>query len=237
KVDNVSVGAVTTYTFENVTANHKIEVEFEPITFTITAFAGTSGTISPSGSITVNYGESKTFTITPDSGYKISDVKVDGASVGAISTYTFTDVKANHTIEAIFEKEITQTVIVLQVGNRLFLVNGEERYLDSPPVIKYGRTLVPIRPIVEALGGSIDWDNATRKVTITLKDTIIELWIGKPQAKVNGDTKWIDETNHKVMPEIINGRTMLPLRFVVESLGCDVKWEDTTKTITITYQP
>jgi hypothetical protein len=68
-----------------------------------------------------------------------------------------------------------------------------------------------------------------------LKDTTIELWIGKPQATVNGQTKWIDDTNHKVMPEIINGRTMLPLRFVAESLGAKVDWEPNTKTITITY--
>jgi hypothetical protein len=52
---------------------------------------------------------------------------------------------------------------------------------------------------------------------------------------VNGVTKWIDDTNHKVMPEIINGRTMLPLRFVTENLGAKVGWDGTTKTITITY--
>jgi hypothetical protein len=72
-------------------------------------------------------------------------------------------------------------------------------------------------------------------VTIVVKDTTIELWIGKPQAKVNGVTKWIDDTNHKVMPEIISGSTMLPLRFVTENLGAKVEWDGTTKTITITY--
>jgi len=51
---------------------------------------------------------------------------------------------------------------------------------------------------------------------------------------VNGTTKWIDDTNHKVVPEIINGRTMLPLRFVAESLGSTVDWNGDTKTITIT---
>jgi len=107
--------------------------------------------------------------------------------------------------------------------------------LDSPPVIKNSRTLLPIRAVVEALGGTVDWDNAAKKVTVTLKSTHVELWIGNPQAKVNGATKWIDETNHKVVPEIINGRTMIPLRFVAENLGCDVQWDGTTKTITITF--
>ncbi|MGC8575744.1 MAG: stalk domain-containing protein, partial [Caldisericum sp.] len=63
----------------------------------------------------------------------------------------------------------------------------------------------------------------------------IELWIGKNTATVNGITKPIDPTNSKVVPEIINGRTMLPLRFVAESLGCSVDWNATTKTITIKY--
>ena len=73
-----------------------------PTTHTITATAGTGGSISPSGAVTVNNGENKTFTITPASGYAISDVKVDGASVGAVSSYTFSNVTANHTIHASF---------------------------------------------------------------------------------------------------------------------------------------
>jgi len=173
KVDGVSVGAVSTYTFTNVTANHTISATFVPNTYTvtfnsqggssvssqvvsyggkvtqpsdpirtgytfggwykesgcinawnfstdtvtsnitlyakwiintytITASAGTGGTISPSGAVSVNYGGSKTFTITPNAGYKIKDVKVDGVSVGAVNTYTFTNVVAPHTIVATF---------------------------------------------------------------------------------------------------------------------------------------
>ncbi|MGQ9847103.1 MAG: VPS10 domain-containing protein, partial [Bacteroidales bacterium] len=73
------------------------------IHYSITAHSGTGGTISPSGTITVNYGDSKTFTITPNSGYKISNVKVDGKSVGAVSSYTFVNITSDHTIEATFE--------------------------------------------------------------------------------------------------------------------------------------
>jgi hypothetical protein len=115
-------------------------------------------------------------------------------------------------------------------------VNGSTRPLDSPPIIKNGRTLLPIRPIVEALGGTVGWDGAEKKVTISLGSTTIELWIGKNTARVNGVSKSIDSTNSKVVPEIINGRTMLPLRFVTENLGCQLQWNPNTQTITITYQ-
>ncbi|MBO5224185.1 MAG: InlB B-repeat-containing protein, partial [Clostridia bacterium] len=75
-----------------------------PVTnYTINATAGANGTISPSGEVTVAEGEDKTFTITANSGYHIKDVKVNGSSVGAVSTYTFTDVAANATITVEFE--------------------------------------------------------------------------------------------------------------------------------------
>ena len=78
-------------------------------TFQITSSAGTGGSITASA--TVNYGSSKTFTITPNTGYKISDVKVDGTSVGAVSIYTFSNVTATHTISATFEKNETKPYI------------------------------------------------------------------------------------------------------------------------------
>lgn len=206
--------------------------------FTITATAGSGGTISPSGTITVNSGDSKIFTIIPNSGYKISLLKVDGASKGSISSYTFVNITSNHTIEAIFEKIVvppSQRVIILQIGKSTFTVNGGIRTLDSPPIIKNNRTLLPIRAIIESLGGTVSWDATERKVTVILGSNTIELWIGKNTAKVNGGYTPIDSTNSKVVPEIINSRTMLPLRFVTENVGATVDWDGTTKTITITY--
>ncbi len=70
--------------------------------FTITASAESGGTISPSGNVSVTSGEDKTFTISANSGYKVADVTVDGASVGAVSSYTFESVHDNHTISATF---------------------------------------------------------------------------------------------------------------------------------------
>jgi hypothetical protein len=104
KVDNVSKGAISTYTFSSVNANHTIAASFTPVTvtYTIAASADTGGTISPSGNVTVNSGGSQTFTITPTAGYRVDVVKVDNVSQGAISTYTFSNVTANHTISATF---------------------------------------------------------------------------------------------------------------------------------------
>lgn len=82
--------------------NVKVYVEDPSQIHTITAAAGPGGSIDPSGTVQINDGKSKTFTITPDEGHYISDVKVDGASVGTPTTYTFSKVTADHTIEATF---------------------------------------------------------------------------------------------------------------------------------------
>jgi fibronectin type 3 domain-containing protein len=75
-----------------------------PAAFTITASAETGGTISPSGAVSVQAGASRTFTISPASRYRISSVTVDGASKGAVSSYTFSNVNAPHTISATFRR-------------------------------------------------------------------------------------------------------------------------------------
>jgi Tol biopolymer transport system component len=74
----------------------------EPVASTIAATAGVGGSIAPSGSVTVAYGGNQSFTVTPDLGYHVTDVLVDGVSVGAVTTYTFANVTSNHTIEARF---------------------------------------------------------------------------------------------------------------------------------------
>jgi len=108
----------------------------------------------------------------------------------------------------------------------------------TKPFIKpaWNRTLVPIRAIVEALGGMVGWEPKTRMVWIIFNTTEINMWIGNPQAKVNETPVWIDPSNHKVCPVIENSRTFIPIRFVAESMGCKVLWDDATKTVTIIYE-
>ena len=105
--------------------------------FTITASAGTGGSISPSGSVSVREQLDKTFTITPNSGYRISDVLVDGKSVGAVSTYTFENVQKWYTIEAVFAKENPGT----DVDNPFTDVHPEDWFFDNVMFV-YGNGLM-----------------------------------------------------------------------------------------------
>ncbi len=84
--------------------------------FTITASAGTGGSIAPSGAVSVSSGTSKTFAITPNTGYRVAGVLVDGTSVGAVTTYTFSNVTANHTIAASFAANTTAFTITASAG-------------------------------------------------------------------------------------------------------------------------
>ncbi len=118
-VDGVSVMSNVTqllqytyvYNFSNVQANHTITAIYSTNTYTITTSAGANGTISP-GSGSVNCGTSPTYTITADSGYHVVDVVIDSVSQGPLTSYTFTNVKANHTISATFAVNCTNVSLV-----------------------------------------------------------------------------------------------------------------------------
>ncbi len=106
-VDSVSIATSTSHTFTNITANHTIDATFSlipppPGTFAITATAGTGGSISPSGVTIVTQGNNQSYTITPNSGYRIATLTVDSVSIATSTSYTFTNVQTNHTIDATF---------------------------------------------------------------------------------------------------------------------------------------
>jgi len=164
---------------------------------------------------------------------KIGKVKLD------LSDVVFKDPELN---QLRFSLEINEVeiyskkiVLMLQIGNLNMYINDNPQQIDVPPTIVEGITLLPIRWVAEPLGAEVGWDGDEKKVTVTLKNTTIELWIGKNIAKVNGVDTPIDPDNPKVVPMIISGRTMLPVRFVAENLGCKVDWDQDTKTVTITY--
>ena len=129
------------------------------------------------------------------------------------------------------EKPEVKTLIELAPGMDVYTVNGETKFWDATPYIKNGRTLVPIRHLAEAIGFKADWDfsdPANKMVFIYTAEQdpekdkehpFILLIIGQPTAMVNGNLVALD-----VAPEILNGRTMVPLRFVVETLGYQVEW-------------
>jgi hypothetical protein len=122
--------------------------------------------------------------------------------------------------------------VLLTIGSRNMEVNGLTRTLDAAPFIKEGRTLLPIRALIEALGGSVQWNPSTRTATILLGSRTVALTIGSTTALVNGSPITLD-----VAPEIRNGRTFLPLRAVAENLGLDLAWEPISQTISLTYWP
>jgi FtsP/CotA-like multicopper oxidase with cupredoxin domain len=418
KVDGASQGAVSTFTFTDVTANHTIEATFAIYTYTITVSAEPTGSISP-GSVVVNCGSNQTFTIESEPGFMIFRILVDGSQITISNpftmTYTFSNVTSNHIIQAEFmkipditpptityisgidinvpsdiktnkdtytftvgafdesgiarmiikvngivqidknnldptlylsegvntvevtvydtcgnyttksfkvikdsrppvvnltipEKAISSTIevkgiiydelsgvksvlindtpynlplsgnvsltlnlrggvniitveatdnlenttkktynvtytpvsatsiiIALQIDNPEITINGISKKIDaqgSKPIIKNGRTLLPIRVLIESLGGTVEWNAKEQKVTITLNGHSIILWIGKTTALVDGNKVTLD-----VASQIINGRTYIPIRFIAENLNALVQWDQSTKTVTIYYWP
>ncbi len=109
RVNGVSVGAVSRYTLTNVKAHHTIAATFAPRKLHIRSTARRGGRIRPSGMVSLAAGRNKMFIITPAVHHQISDVKVDNTSIGPVSSYTFTDVTANHTISATFIAEPKQS--------------------------------------------------------------------------------------------------------------------------------
>jgi hypothetical protein len=119
-VNGASVGAVTspyTYTFTNVRADASITADFVPITYTINSSAGTNGAIAPTGINTYNTGSNQPYGITPNPGYHIADVQVDGQSVGAVASYLFNNIQGNHTITASFSANPTYTITATAGAN------------------------------------------------------------------------------------------------------------------------
>ncbi len=117
------------------------------------------------------------------------------------------------------------------------VVNGEAVYSDAEPIIVNDRTLVPVSTIVNYLGGTSEWDGSAQKVTLTYNSNVINLWIGSVTANVNGT-----QTRMDVAPRIVvvdsngGGRTMVPLRFIGETMGFTVSWDPVSGTAYIDGQ-
>ncbi|WP_334110778.1 DJ-1/PfpI/YhbO family deglycase/protease [Thermodesulfitimonas autotrophica] len=111
-------------------------------------------------------------------------------------------------------------------------IDSKQLAFDVPPLIEQGRTLIPLRGVFEAFGAQVRWDGATRTVTATKGQTTVKLTVGARTAYVNGSAVTLD-----VPAKIVNGRTLVPLRFVSESLGCRVAWDAKTQTVTIASAP
>ncbi|MBM4167018.1 MAG: T9SS type A sorting domain-containing protein [Ignavibacteria bacterium] len=164
-VDGSFVDSLVGYTFNNVTANHTISVKFK-ITFTITASAGSNGTISPSGNVNVNYGANQQFTFTPNTGYSVDSVFVDGLFVGSLVSYTFNNVIANHTISVKFKSSVSpvQNALNVQPNATIQVAFAQAinttTFNDTSSFLVYGQTSGRCR-------GTFAFTNSNTVVTFT----------------------------------------------------------------------
>lgn len=108
------------------------------------------------------------------------------------------------------------------------VIDGAYQNYDASPVIENSRTLVPMRGIFESLGAAVNWDEDTRTVMAAKGDMVVMLQIGNATAWVNGEAKNLD-----VPAKIINDRTMVPVRFISETLGCKVEWDEIKRRVFI----
>ena len=124
--------------------------------------------------------------------------------------------------------------ILLQLDNPRMSVNGVSQEIDpgrgTTPIVISGRTMIPIRAVVEAMGGTLKWEEKTRKITLTAKGNTVEMWLDKKEIRVNGATKMMD-----VAPVSQNGRTYVPLRFAAENLQAKVDWNSSRREALLTF--
>ena len=128
---------------------------------------------------------------------------------------------------------VANRVIAMTIGSKILEVDGVNSEIDASPQIKWGCTFSPIAPIINALGGTTEWDARTRKVTTVLGTKTIVLTIGSCYAVVN-DKRVSINSNPDLVPYVqAPGRTMLPVRFIAEQFGALVTWNSTLQRVTL----
>ncbi len=141
-------------------------------------------------------------------------------------------------------KYMTVSVIDIDTGKDLFekiqpnpqndqsvikvMINSKLQSLDQPPILKGNRTMVPLRGIFESLGAQVHFDQNTGHITVTKEELTIKLKLNSKSVEINGKIKTID-----VPAFTENDRTLVPLRFISEAIGADVKWDGVQNTVFI----
>ena len=125
--------------------------------------------------------------------------------------------------------------VKMTIDNPKMTVNGiekpiDEENADTAPKVINDRTMIPVRSMAENIGASVDWNDETKTAVIDYKNIKIELIVGSKLAKVNGAEKELETE-----PLVINNRTMFPARFIVETLGGSVSWNNTLKQVSIWF--
>jgi hypothetical protein len=150
-VNGASVGAVASYTVANVSKDTTIRADFVPVTYAITVTQTPNGTVTPSTYGGYRAGTSQTFSVRPNTGYHVTDVVVDGASVGAVGSYTVANIQANHAVTATFAANPSYTITasggtngaITPAGTTTLLGGQSQKYTIVPSAgFRVGAVLV-----------------------------------------------------------------------------------------------
>lgn len=132
--------------------------------------------------------------------------------------------------------KVDSKLLKFYVDSNTYYINDKTATMEVAPVIYHSRTMLPIAYIADPIGAQTTWDEASGKITISLNNKTIELWRGSNTARVNGAAVSIDANDLAVTPLVLPpGRTMVPLGFIAQNLGCTVNWNAATREVTINY--
>jgi len=124
--------------------------------------------------------------------------------------------------------------MLMVIGNPWLNANNQWGQIDpgvgTSPIIDSGRTMVPIRAVVEAMNGTVGWDPAERRADLNALGNNVQLWLGRMDIRVNGMEQMMD-----IAPALVNDRTLLPLRFATESLGAQPYWIPALQMVVLVY--
>lgn len=144
-------------------------------------------------------------------------------------TFIYHVEKGDYTVSLKYSGTVSATMTVTAPKAIDVKVNGTLISFDQPPVIVDGRTLVPLRAIFEALGATVDWYSETATVVSKRGNTTIKMTIGSNLMQKDGEDITLD-----VPAQLINDRTLVPVRAIAEAFGCNVDWDGDAQLVTIT---
>ncbi len=236
----------------------KVEIKIDPAVMTVNPGQKDTATIIVTGfegEAILSAPSTKTLgtTISPEkvkSGQEATlTVSTLVASAGQQYTVAVSATTGQGSAEALLQIEVSNTMpveISLWIGKKEAQVGGQKKQLAEPPTIIQGYTVVPVRFISETFGAKVGYDQKTKEITLTfgLKPDgsytkKVTLWVGKKEATSDfGSMLPAFQTFElPVAPVIINGTTMVPLRFVSEVLGADVEWNSKERRVDIKWWP
>jgi len=170
--------------------------------------------------------------VAEDAGLTVSDRDITDYFIENGMSSDYLEIVEEYGMPFIKHNILCQKAIDFVINNSVMAVcvvlDGRLLTFDVPAQIVNDRALVPLRAIFEELGAEVSWDNGTKTVTATKDGTEISLTIGSTSPTVNGKVVTIDQPGI-----IVNGRALVPIRFIAEALGVSVAWEGSTRTVKI----